>query len=305
MAWESRIDLDQLVAIDVHVHAGISARAPRPAPGEGPRPTGVAGIQQRIGAGHQTVDETAAYYRERRMAAVIWGVDPQATNGNRPGAVDNDELLEAASRNSDVLIPFVMVDPWRGRAGAKEAQRLIEAGARGFKFHPPAQGIYANDRRCYDLYEVISAHRLPALFHTGQTAVGQGAADGGGIRLKFGNPMPLDDVAVDFPDMPIIMAHPSFPWQEEALSIAVHKPQAYIDLSGWSPKYFPPLLVQYANTLLKHKVLFGTDHPMITADRWLADFEKAGFRDEVRPMLLKENAARLLGLAGAPSGEER
>ena len=96
--------------------------------------------------------------------------------------------------------------------------------------------------------------------------------------------------------MPIIMAHPSVPWQDEALSIAVHKPQVYIDLSGWSPKYFPPQLVQYANTLLKDKVLFGTDHPMITADRWLADFEKAPFRDEVRPLILKENAARLLGL---------
>jgi predicted TIM-barrel fold metal-dependent hydrolase len=294
MTWEPRIDLDHLFAIDVHVHAGISAGAPRPE-ARGPR-SGVGEIQQRIGAGQQTPDETAAYYRERRIAAVIWGVDPQATNGSRPGSVDNDELLEAACRNNDVLIPFVMVDPWRGRAGALEAERLIAAGARGFKFHPPAQGFYPNERRFYELWEVLNAHRTPALFHTGQTAVGQGAPGGGGIRLKYGNPMPLDDVAVDFPDMPIIMAHPSFPWQEEQLSIAVHKPNAYIDLSGWSPKYFSPQLVQYANTLLKHKVLFGSDHPMITTDRWLGDFEQAAFRDEVKPLLLKENAARLLGL---------
>jgi predicted TIM-barrel fold metal-dependent hydrolase len=297
MAWESRIELDRLRAIDVHVHAGISARKPPPDPGEGPEPGGVRGIQKRIGAGQQTPDETAAYYRERGIAAVIWGVDPLAAGGFRPGAVDNDELLEAACRNSDVLIPFVMVDPWRGHAGALEAERLIAAGAQGFKFHPPAQAFWPNDRQFYELYEVLSAHRVPALFHTGQTAVGQGTRGGGGIRQKYGNPMPLDDVAVDFPDMPIIMAHPSFPWQDEALSIAIHKPQVYIDLSGWSPKYFSPQLVQYANTLLKHKVLFGTDHPMITADRWLADFEQAGFRDEVKPMLLKDNAARLLGLA--------
>jgi predicted TIM-barrel fold metal-dependent hydrolase len=294
MTWEPRIDLDHLFAIDVHVHAGISARAPRPE-GREPR-SGVGEIQQRIGAGQQTPDETAAYYRERRIAAVIWGVDPQATNGSRPGSVDNDELLEAACRNNDVLIPFVMVDPWRGRAGALEAERLIAAGAQGFKFHPPAQGFYPNERRFYELWEVLNAHRMPALFHTGQTAVGQGAPAGGGIRIKYGNPMPLDDVAVDFPDMPIIMAHPSFPWQEEQLSIAVHKPNAYIDLSGWSPKYFSPQLVQYANTLLRHKVLFGSDHPMITTDRWLGDFEQAAFRDEVKPLLLKENAARLLGL---------
>ncbi|HSR25937.1 MAG TPA: amidohydrolase family protein [Candidatus Eisenbacteria bacterium] len=306
MPWEPRIDLDSLRAIDVHVHAGISARATPQESSGGPRPAGVRGIQQRVGVGHQTPDETAAYYRERQMAAVIWGVDPLAANGTRPGAVHNDELLEAACRNSDVLIPFVMVDPWRGRSGVREAERLIAAGARGFKFHPPEQAFWPNDRRFYELYEVIGAHRLPALLHTGQTAVGQGAPGGGGIRLKYGNPMPLDDVAADFPDMPIILAHPSFPWQEEALSIASHKPQVYIDLSGWSPKYFSPLLVQYANTLLKHKMLFGSDHPMITAERWLGDFERAGFRDEVKPLLLKDNAARLLGLSASPlEGEGR
>ena len=73
-------------------------------------------------------------------------------------------------------------------------------------------------------------------------------------------------------------------------------PQVYIDLSGWSPKYFPPQLIQYANTLLKHKVLFGSDYPMITPDRWLADFEQIAIKPEVRPLILKENAIKLLGL---------
>src|SRR5262249_28089242 len=273
-------DVGALRAIDVHVHAGISAGAPRPDAGAGgPQPTGVQGIQQRMGVGHQTPDETAAYYRERGIAAVIWGVDPHASNASRPGAVENDELLEAACRNSDVLIPFVMVDPWRGRAAVREAERLIAAGARGFKFHPPVQGFWPNDHKFYPLYEPLQAHEATMLSHPGQTAGGQGTRGGGGIRQKYGSPMPLDDVAVDFPDLPIIMAHPSFPWQDEALSIAVHKPQVYIDLSGWSPKYFSPTLVQYANTVLKHKVLFGSDYPWITPDRWMADFAAIGIRD--------------------------
>lgn len=70
-----------------------------------------------------------------------------------------------------------------------------------------------------------------------------------------------------------------------------------IDLSGWSPKYFPAILVRYANSMLKHKMLFGSDWPAITPDRWLTDFENAAFRDEVRPLILKQNACRLLGLA--------
>ena len=92
------------------------------------------------------------------------------------------------------------------------------------------------------------------------------------------------------------MAHPSFPWQEEALSVAPHKPNVYIDLSGWSPKYFPPILVRYTNTLLKHKMLFGSDCPVITPDRWLADFAKIEIRDEIEPKVLKANARRLLGI---------
>jgi predicted TIM-barrel fold metal-dependent hydrolase len=119
---------------------------------------------------------------------------------------------------------------------------------------------------------------------------------GMGMRLKYSNPIHLDDVAADFPDMPIILAHPSFPWQEEALSVATHKPNVYIDMSGWSPKYFPPILIRYANTMLKHKMLFGSDWPAITPDRWLKDFETIDIRDEVRPLILKENARRLLKL---------
>jgi len=124
---------------------------------------------------------------------------------------------------------------------------------------------------------------------------------GNGILLKYSNPMYLDDVAADFPDMPIVLAHPSFPWQEEALAVATHKPNVYIDLSGWSPRYFPPILVQYANSLLKHKVLFGSDWPVITPDRWLADFEKIEIKPQVRPLILKENAVKLLGLGAAAS----
>jgi len=145
------------------------------------------------------------------------------------------------------------------------------------------------------LYEVLQELGAIALFHSGQTGIGAGTPGGGGIRLKYANPLALDDVAADFPDLKIVIAHPSFPWQDEALAIATHKPLVYIDLSGWSPKYFPPAVVQYANTLLQDRVLFGTDYPVISPERWLRDFEAAPFKDEVRPKILLENARRLLG----------
>jgi hypothetical protein len=153
----------------------------------------------------------------------------------------------------------------------------------------------------YPMYEVIAEYGLPAIFHSGHSGVGTGMPGGGGLRLKYSNPMLLDDVAADFPNMKVVIAHPSWPWQDEALSVCLHKPNVYIDLSGWSPKYFSPQLVQHANTLLKHKMLFGTDFPLITPDRWIEDFKQAGFRPEVHSLIFKANACRLLAL-GAPAG---
>jgi predicted TIM-barrel fold metal-dependent hydrolase len=167
---------------------------------------------------------------------------------------------------------------------------------KGFKFHPSTQAFEPNDRAYYEIYEAIASHGCIALFHTGQTGIGAGLPGGGGIKLRYSNPMYLDDVAADFPGLRIILAHPSFPWQDEALSVATHKPDVYIDLSGWSPKYFPPNLIRYANTLLQDKMLFGSDFPLITPDRWIADFETLEIKEHVRPKIMKLNAAKLLGL---------
>jgi predicted TIM-barrel fold metal-dependent hydrolase len=229
------------------------------------------------------------------MAAVVFTVDAEhATGWPR---IANEEVAESCAAHPEVLIPFASVDPHRGRAGAREARRLVqEYGVRGFKFHPSIQAFSPDDRMAYPLYEAIEELGVPALFHTGQTGIGAGVPGGGGIRLRYSNPMLVDDVAVDFPELRIILAHPSFPWQDEALAVATHKPYVHIDLSGWSPKSFPPQLVRYANSLLQDKVLFGSDYPVITPDRWLADFEKLDIKPAVRPKILKENAARLLGL---------
>ena len=137
---------------------------------------------------------------------------------------------------------------------------------------------------------------MPALFHIGPQRHRHRRPGRRGLAAQVLEPDCLDDVAADFPELQIVLAHPSFPWQDEAISVCLHKANVWIDLSGWSPKYFPPQLVQYANTQLRTKVLFGSDFPLITPDRWLADFAEAPFQDEVRPLILKENAARLLGL---------
>lgn len=290
-------DLKQIVAIDIHTHATVSTRNPPDEVAIAFDAAMQAYFKEKMP--RPTITETADYYRQRNMMAVIFTVDTERGNGQV--RISNEEVAEEAAQHQDVLIPFASIDPLRGKMGAREARRLIkDYNIRGFKFHPSAQEFYPNDRACYDLYEAIAEAGLPAIFHSGQTGVGARMRGGGGIRLKYSDPMYLDDVAVDFPDMPIIIAHPSFPWQENALAVATHKPQVYIDLSGWSPKYFPPILVQYANTILKDKMLFGSDYPVITPDRWLEDFDKIGIRPEVKPLILRDNAIRLLGLDKDP-----
>ena len=288
------LDVDSLVAIDVHTHAEVSNSGSGSLSKELEEAS--ATYFKLEGGNHKpTLDEIGAYYRSLRMAAVVFTVDAEAATG--VPAVPNEEIAEAALRYPDAIIPFASIDPAKGLAGARRVRELVEHhGVRGFKFHPNVQAFYPNDRAAYPLYAAIEEAGAIAVFHTGQTGIGAGAPGGGGIRLKYANPMYVDDVAADFPGMPIILAHPSFPWQDEALAVATHKPQVYIDLSGWSPKYFPPQLVQYANTLLQDKVLFGTDYPLLTPERWLADFDKLPIKVEVRPKILKGNAVRLLGL---------
>ncbi len=283
------IDAAALTAIDVHVHTELSRDGHDPMP---PELRAAAARYFRSDQALPTVDDVAAYYRERKMAAVVFTVDWESQSGRPP--IPNEEIAAAARDHPDVLIPFASVDPARPDALERIEHLIAEHGVRGFKFHPNLQAFFPHDRSLYPLYEAIAGAGLPALFHTGHSGIGTGLPGGGGLRLKYSNPMCLDDVAADFPELKIVLAHPSFPWQDEAISICLHKANVWIDLSGWSPKYFPPQLIQYANTQLRTKVLFGSDFPLITPDRWLADFADAPFKDEVRPLILKQNALELL-----------
>ena len=288
----SGLHLDDLVAIDVHVHAELSSDGH---PSLAPDLEAGKAAYFKAETPQPTVEEIAEHYRERRIAAVVFTVDAESATGHPP--ISNVEVADSCAEHADVLLPFASLDPHRGRTAVREARRLVEEhGVRGFKFHPSLQAFWPSDRLAYPLFELINDAGLTAVFHSGQTGLGRTLPGGGGVRLKFSNPMFLDDVAVDFPNMNIVIAHPSVPWQSEALAVCLHKQNVFIDLSGWSPKYFPDELVHYANTLIKHKVMFGTDFPLMTPERWTEDFAQRGFRDEVVEGIMKGNAARMLGL---------
>jgi uncharacterized protein len=276
-------------AIDVHIHI------PAPAGRQSAREQAM-DAYFRSASRPQNVAEVAEKYRDLDMFGVLLWIDAGTVDGEPP--IGNDYLASAVREHADRFVGFGSVDPWRGKEAVNEAERCSrELGLRGLKFHASVQRFYPNDRRFYPLWQTCSDLGLIVLFHSGTTGVGAGLPGGDGIKLDYARPIPyMDDIAADFPNLQIIMAHPAFPWQDEQLAMLVHKPNVYMDISGWSPKYFSPLLIQYANTLLRDKVLFGSDYPALTPERWLRDFEQAPFNDEARAKILFENANRLLGL---------
>jgi hypothetical protein len=275
-------------AIDIHTHV------PNP-PGSGTSATQEQ-MSRYFGTNQRgSVEEMYETFTQLNIFAVIFGVDAETTSGAK--FTGNDYTASIVQRYPDRFLGFASVDPHKGKAAVLEMERSVkELGLRGLKLHPISQAFFPNDIRFYPLWEKCAELEVPVLFHSGQTAVGAGLPGGGGLKLKYAQPIHMDDVAADFPALNIIMAHPGVPWQEEQLSIALHKPNVYIDLSGWSPKYFRPILVQYANSLLQDKVLYGSDFPALTPERWLRDFEGLELKPEVRQKILVDNAKKLLRL---------
>jgi uncharacterized protein len=243
-----------------------------------------------------TDEALAERYQSLDIMGILLGWDAETNTGAK--RVSNEYIAGLVKKYPKTFIGFAGVDPWKGKVAIHEVEIAIkDLGLRGVKFQQAAQAFYPNDKRFYPLWEKITELKVPVLFHTGTTGYGAGGPGGDGIHLKYTRPIPyIDDLAADFPELTIIGAHPSWPWQEEMLAVVMHKGNVYMDLSGWSPKYFPPALVQYANTFLQNKCFFGSDHPYVTPERWLKDFEKVQMKPEVKEKILLKNAQKLFGL---------
>ena len=281
-------------AIDVHVHlrdaASVEARGARGAQ-----------IVQHFGRKNEVVpiDELADLYRERRMMAVLMNSTDEIRQGIPP--LPNDHIAEVVTAHPDVFLGFGIVDPRHGRAAANEIRRCAdELGLIGIgELNPARQGFSPDDTAFHPVWHAAAEAGIPVLFHGGYAAAGSGSRGGGGVKLRYSRPILLDELAADIPDLTIICAHPSWPWESEALAVTLHKGNVFLDLSGWAPKYFSPEVVKYVNSRISDKALFGSDWPGITSDRWIAEFAELGIKPEVHRKVMLDNALRVLGLEKA------
>lgn len=270
-----------VTAIDVHVHLHT-----------GPKDASHKDARKVFNADEQ-VESLLDYYRSRDLAGVIFDVDKETTTGL---PIDNGVVAKLAKESEGRFIGFASVDPWKGPAALEELERCAALGLRGLKLQPITQQFHLGDRQFYPLWDFCQAHGWPMLVHTGTTGIGANSPGGRGLKLKYGHPLPdVDDVAADFPDLKLIAAHFGWPWHMDLLAIARHKANVYVDLSGWAPKYIPAEVLQYMNSVIPERFLFGSDYPWLTPERWMKDFDALKVKDEVREMVLRGNASRLFG----------
>jgi predicted TIM-barrel fold metal-dependent hydrolase len=199
----------------------------------------------------------------------------------------NNEAVAAFCSGHKEVIPFCTINPFTDPRPADSLKRCCaELGFKGLKLYPTYNYFYPNEARMYPIYAVAQDLGIPVLFHTGSSVLKN-------ARIKYGNPIFFDDVAVDFPDLKVVMAHGGRgAWYDEAMTmVRLHK-NVYIDLTGLPvrklPQYFPEI------DRFSHKFVFGTDWPQVVIKESIAKFSQIGLSETSRERILGGNAAGLL-----------
>lgn len=275
--------------IDVHCHPPIEAFHRSFAPY-------LSGVEAIFGrkVPVMTPAELADYYASRDGRAVVLGWDAETATRMRP--ITNRDIAALVDTRPDVFVGFGSVDPRKGEAAVAGVHEAARLGLKGLKLHPAVQGFHPTGRPAMRVWETAAGHGLVCLVHTGYTAMGAGMPGGAGVVLEYGRPAHLDVVAARFPELRIIAAHPAWPWHEESVAVARHKPNVYLELSGWSPRRIPQSFLSAALGDLSERTVFGTDFPFLEVDRWLASWRKLDVPPEVERRILHDNAAELLDI---------
>ena len=284
-------------AIDIHCHTSTKERVGA---------TGIYAAALEAMLGRKTVNKTEAEmaddFRRDDVLAMMIAWDAQSSTGQ--DVISNDFVAGLTKKFPDVFLPgWAVVDPWKGKIALAELERAIrDLGLIGPKWMPILQAFYPDDPKLYPFWDLCQSLGAPTLIHTGTTAIGQGMEGGAGLKLDYARPMPyIDRIAADFPRLTIVMAHPAWPWTEEAIAILLHKPNVYMDISGWRPRYIPEVLKYEMNRRLQDKIIFGSDYPGWSPQQCLdeLEIEMKGFRPGVAEKIFVKNALRALKLEGA------
>ncbi|MEP6751810.1 MAG: amidohydrolase family protein [Candidatus Dormiibacterota bacterium] len=243
----------------------------------------------------RTIAELAGDYEKLDVMAVLLAWDAE-TATHRP-RVPNELVAQACADFPKAFVGFGSVDPLKGERAVAELDNISFMELKGVKLHPSLQAFAPDDETYWPLYERCEELGLIVLFHTGTSGIGAGQPGGQGIRLDYARPIRLDAVAASFPNLNIIAAHFGYPWHLELLSMALHKTNIYIDISGWLPRYIPSEVVRDMKGRLQNQFVFGSDYPFIQPEKCLDELATLEIPEAALQKLLIGNGKRLLGLS--------
>ncbi len=277
--------------IDLHCYPGTQAWIDS----QGPYVAALAKYWNRAWVA-KTEDEVVADFTGAGVEACLVALDLETTVKTPP--CTNEYVHGMWKRHPARIIQcWGTLDPFKGEVAIAQARKAVrELGFVGFHFHPIMQHFAVNERRFYPLFEVIDELGAAVMIDVGTTGMGAGLPGGMGAKIRHAHPSAIDELAADFPNLKILMAHPGWPWVEETTAVALHKGNVYWEMSGWAPKHFPASLKVDMRARLQDKIMFGSDYPSLPYPRILREWHELGYGDAVMEKIFHQNAERVLGL---------
>jgi predicted TIM-barrel fold metal-dependent hydrolase len=228
--------------------------------------------------------------------AVLLPIDCTSTRG---APIWSNEQIAELCRMNERFIGFASVDPHQPDALAKLKRAIEDLGLRGLKLAPGIQEFYPNDPALYPLYEKAQELGIPILFHAGMTWEPR-------AKAEYGRPIYFEDVAYDFPELKIVLAHLAWPWVVEAVALALKYPNVYLDTSALyfdNPKDFihfamaDQVPVTVWERSLRKQLVFGSNYPRVEIKNMAAAVRSLGLSQGCLELVFRGNAERLLGEA--------
>lgn len=227
--------------------------------------------------------------------AVVLPIDATTARGAK--VYSNEQIAELCAM-SDRFIGFASVDPHNPAAPQELEAAIRGLGLRGLKLSPPTQEFYPNDQKlAYPIYEAAQALGIPVVIHSGLSWEPK-------ARLKWAQPLLVEDVAADFPRLNIVIAHLGWPWVLDSVALALKYPNIYLDTSAlyfdnpwdfiaFAMKGQVPLTVFERS--LRHQIVFGSNYPRVEIKNMVMAVKRLGLSEGCLDLVFRENAERLLG----------
>jgi predicted TIM-barrel fold metal-dependent hydrolase len=218
---------------------------------------------------------------------VLLVVDTETVTGNK---ISNDFMAEVMETFPEDFICYGSVDPHKGAVAVKELERIVnDLGLKGLKMFPSTQLFYPSDKKVYKIYEKAQELGVPIIFHSGAPLVA------GTHRLKFNHPLQLDDVAIDFPDLKIVMGHMGNPWFWDTYALTERHKNLYFDISGRAREFLPHLPWSLFEKRISDKILFGTDMQHSPTE-YIEEIRGLPISKAFKDKILGKNATKFLEL---------